>query len=431
MYKHHRRSESTRSRRPWAIFTVFFGLGSLGCLRQYSVLEDSSAGSSETTMVLTGTGELSSTGDESSCTGECPDPPLCGDGILVPPEICDDGNPSPGDGCEPDCALTPGWPCGDTACTAPEDPESCPQDCPPVVCEDGQCGVGEDAKKCPQDCVAMCGQGVCEPGEGPEQCPGDCTPGTCANNACDGEEDPSKCPEDCPSGICGNNLCEREIMEHDPMEQSFCDEDCDPQCGDGVLWGDTEACDDGNAVDDDECSNDCIKARFVFITDSTPSGDLKGIAGADAMCQGEAQGKLKGTFRAWLSDDPKNAPAVRFASADFNGWYLLPGDPKKMTPPAPVAHGWNGLTGKLSTAILRRATGVDVAEVYQVWTNTTPQGELFESALNANCNKWTSNDGGTYKGRVGQANKTDETWTGATDSGCAGGSRLYCFQVSP
>jgi len=278
----------------------------------------------------------------------------------------------------------------------------------------------------------MCGQGVCEPGESPEQCPGDCVPGTYPNNVCDEGEDPLDHPEDCKSGICGNHLCERDLMEHDPLARSFCDADCEPQCGDGVLWGDAEACDDGNPVDDDECSNDCVKARFVFLTNELHSGDLAGIDGADVICQGEAQSALKGTFKAWLSDDdPNTAPAVRFASTDFNGWYLLPGNPAQKVPPVPVAHGWKGLGGALSTPIQRRATGESVGGTYQAWTNTTPAGQLSDSAPGAHCNKWTSSDGVKYHGNVGQADKTDGTWTVATDSACGGGSRLYCFQVSP
>ncbi|GMV40003.1 MAG: hypothetical protein AMXMBFR64_17190 [Myxococcales bacterium] len=40
------------------------------------------------------------------------EPPLCGNGEPDPGEVCDDGNQVPGDGCEPNCKVTPGG-CGD------------------------------------------------------------------------------------------------------------------------------------------------------------------------------------------------------------------------------------------------------------------------------------------------------------------------------
>lgn len=32
--------------------------------------------------------------------------PFCGDGIVSAPELCDDGNPDPNDGCRPNCTFT-------------------------------------------------------------------------------------------------------------------------------------------------------------------------------------------------------------------------------------------------------------------------------------------------------------------------------------
>jgi cysteine-rich repeat protein len=40
----------------------------------------------------------------------------CGDGLPDAAEACDDGNRSAGDGCEPSCALTPGWSCKGVRC---------------------------------------------------------------------------------------------------------------------------------------------------------------------------------------------------------------------------------------------------------------------------------------------------------------------------
>src|SRR6185312_9164199 len=53
----------------------------------------------------------------------------------------------------------------------------------------------------------------------------------------------------------------------------------------------------------------------VFLTSGRFTGDLGGLAGADALCQGAASnGQLAGTFKAWLSDDLASA-ASRFTHA--------------------------------------------------------------------------------------------------------------------
>ncbi|MFT5354323.1 MAG: hypothetical protein ACI9KE_001528 [Polyangiales bacterium] len=41
--------------------------------------------------------------------------------------------------------------CGDYSCDAPEDCQSCPQDCG-SCCGNGQCEPPEDSNSCPQDC---------------------------------------------------------------------------------------------------------------------------------------------------------------------------------------------------------------------------------------------------------------------------------------
>lgn len=47
---------------------------------------------------------------EVDTTGGSEQPGACGDGTIDRVEICDDGNMTPGDGCEPDCSATPGSP---------------------------------------------------------------------------------------------------------------------------------------------------------------------------------------------------------------------------------------------------------------------------------------------------------------------------------
>ena len=171
----------------------------------------------------------------------------------------------------------------------------------------------------------------------------------------------------------------------------------------------------------------------VFVTSkNTDSGNLGGVAGADAYCEMFAKNaNLPGTYKAWLTGkDPASAPATRFGSTDFKGWYLLPSDP-----PTPVALGWADLTSPnedmpanyLQSAIHLDEAGKDVGDG-SVWANTNPDGT--QNAADSNCDDWMGGDG-DFTGVVGRAKAgiVGEVWTVDKDDTCNGGSRLYCFQV--
>jgi cysteine-rich repeat protein len=76
-------------------------------------------------------------------------PSLCGDSILSPDEECDDGNASPGDGCNGMCLIEAGW-----VCEIPGAP------CVQTICGDGflegaeECDDGnlEDGDGCSSAC---------------------------------------------------------------------------------------------------------------------------------------------------------------------------------------------------------------------------------------------------------------------------------------
>jgi cysteine-rich repeat protein len=65
---------------------------------------DSEGTTSADTTTTTTTGGLSDSGEDTGSTGG---DGICGDGLLDPGEDCDDGNDLEGDGCEPDCTLSP------------------------------------------------------------------------------------------------------------------------------------------------------------------------------------------------------------------------------------------------------------------------------------------------------------------------------------
>ena len=140
---------------------------------------------------------------------------------------------------------------------------------------------------------------------------------------------------------------------------------------------------------------------------------------------------LAGTYKAWLTDsDATTAPATRFASADFTGWYLG-------TDGTPIAHGWADLTtledndvDYLKAPIRFDQNGSDINVETTAWTNTGPDGE--QDPMNKHCANWTS---GLFalSGSFGLSSATtlNADWTLAGTLPCTSDVRLYCFQTAP
>ncbi len=377
------------------------------------------------------------------CTTECK-VAQCGDNVENKTEECDGGNTTPGDGCSASCKLEE---CGNGVIDPNEDcddskngnnDDGCNDKCELPFCGDGfpqislgeQCDLGDlndNAGLCTLKCQTSCGDDEiqsneeCDNGDanGPgKACKANCTLNVCGDGdigpgeACDDENDVEE--DACPSGLEGQ-----------------CKADAD--CRDGFLRSGVEECDDGNDIQNDNCSNNCWKPRYVFITSAFYSGDMKGVEGADAKCQTLAdEVPLSGTYKAWLtSGDAMTAPAQRFKSTEFKGWYRMPTDP-----PTLVAQGWSDLTSLnedkltyLRSAIHFDENKADVGDG-SVWTNTTQDGE--QDPENLHCDNWSSNMGGGAEGRTGRAQllTLNQDWTAEKSTPCNNGSRLYCFQVS-
>lgn len=193
------------------------------------------------------------------------------------------------------------------------------------------------------------------------------------------------------------------------------------ECGDGLVEF-PEECDDGNLIDDDECSNECVLPRFAFLSMSSVSSDFGGIEIADTLCQQDAKRSgLEGNFKAWLSDNNNASPKFRFNSEDFDGWY-------KLTNGANLAKGWIGLT---SNDLLN---WIDVFSNGQqnlitpefAWTSTKQDGTAIKGG---NCNNWKSlND--SEISIIGTIGANDSVWTVFTKAKCGSQiNRFYCFQI--
>ena len=194
------------------------------------------------------------TGGESGDTSN--NGPVCGDGIIEAAETCDDGNSTPGDGCDGNCVKADNWDC-------PKPGKPCtyhPKDsvCGNGVLEAGEtCDLGESNNKSLNDGTQGC-EATCQTTAG-WTCPGDgmaCTKdafcgdskvtGTLGEQCDDGTNDGAHgCDVDCK--VITGWKC--------PPTGGACT--VDAYCGNGKLDG-TEQCDDHNLRNYDGCSSTCF-----------------------------------------------------------------------------------------------------------------------------------------------------------------------------
>lgn len=176
----------------------------------------------------------------------------------------------------------------------------------------------------------------------------------------------------------------------------------------------------------------CVKPKKIFVTSTLYSGDLGGLAGADAKCQARAlAGGLDGKYAAWLSDST-NSAAARLSHATV---------PYVLVDGTVVAKNWTELTGGNLRAPIRLTELVDWPPIVPhpewcsstiVWTNTRDDGSLPEK--NHSCNNWTD---GTSTARDlkktgvwGRAND-ESRWSMGCETdrvGCDAKLPLYCIE---
>ncbi|MBU1123801.1 DUF4215 domain-containing protein, partial [Patescibacteria group bacterium] len=219
------------------------------------------------------------------CTNDCKDA-SCGDSIvqIVIGEECDDGNFEEGDGCTSYCSLEPGYlpVCEDTdfginysvngtlrfnrtwmsdpspifytdKCYFPTDDRSHPSEwLEEFYCDDGLRFANKN-----YECDRCC-QGRCLNPDEPvpsEGCDINCPTGS---RICKSGTDQACVPVNV--SCCGNGWIDigEECDDGNRINDDNCTNECmdNPICGDNNPQGDEE-CDDGNNVNDDECTNEC------------------------------------------------------------------------------------------------------------------------------------------------------------------------------
>jgi cysteine-rich repeat protein len=150
----------------------------------------------------------------------------CGDGVVQPPEECD----QPGSSiCDENCRALPF--CGDGDVDGDEE------------CDDGNFFGGDGCNACTRE---FCGDGAAN-NNGEEECD-------------DGNDDVGDgCRPDCTVEVCGDGIVDVDEACDDGNATvgDGCDTSCrSERCGNGVLDG-NERCDDGNDFELDFCDSDC------------------------------------------------------------------------------------------------------------------------------------------------------------------------------
>ena len=160
-------------------------------------------------------------------------------------------------------------------------------------------------------------------------------------------------------------------------------------------------------------------ALTAFVTSQTYSGNLGGVAGADAQCQqlAEAAG-LSGQYKAWLSDGT-SSPATTFTHS--TGPYVR-------TDGTQIAANWADLIdGELDVPLDRDEHQNVPPNNPGPWTGTNSDG----TSEAPNCAGWTDASGEAEDrdgGNHGCTSTNAFQWTSCGEDWCESLRPLYCFE---
>ena len=184
-------------------------------------------------------------------------------------------------------------------------------------------------------------------------------------------------------------------------------------------------CDSGSENGNSNYNDDSTR-NYIFISSSTSSGNLGGLDGADATCQSLANASTlpQGVYKAWLSS---STIAAKDRLAQSDSPYYLPNG-------ALFANNWSDIVTHNFAFTLGSGSGIDVdengnkiANPQYIWTNTTEDGSISNTAASSHCVDWSSAAG---TGAIGKNDQdTNEDWTAERNLTCAATTlRLYCIQ---
>lgn len=170
-----------------------------------------------------------------------------------------------------------------------------------------------------------------------------------------------------------------------------------------------------------DASPDCLTSscpKRVFVTQAAFTGDLGGVAGADAKCQAAGNAFIPGRqWKAWLSA-AKDSVKARFppnSSSEYVTGFNLT-----------VAVGWPSFASATHLSRIMDEMHQPPPGNDDTWTGTQPNGDAM--GVGSDCNGWTSADA-TANGVTGNAEATGEKWTNAEARDCSQEAHLYCVEL--
>ncbi len=164
--------------------------------------------------------------------------------------------------------------------------------------------------------------------------------------------------------------------------------------------------------------------KRVFVTSSGMTGNMGGIAAADAFCQSAAtNAKLSGQWLAWLSTSTQEA----IDRITHTGSYVLV-DGREV-----VANKTQLATAALTTPIAVTELGTAFVSTLgdkDIWTGTNAS---LGDGSGSSCNDWTSSVSTVFGTRGNAASATVPEWTkvpGFVNGGwgCQVNHSFYCFE---
>ncbi|MCA9715017.1 MAG: hypothetical protein KC468_10060 [Myxococcales bacterium] len=252
----------------------------------------------------------------------------------------------------------------------------------------------------------------------------------CDDGALNGEH--KQCTPKCQLATCGDGYihtdeeCDNGSANgQSPGSYGSCTANCtvDVGCGDWIVQPQNEECDEG-PWGDMNCTPHCEWfGRVMFVTQGTYTGSqIGGIAGADEICQNEAEGLLAspGSFRAWLSTGTESVSD--WIAEDMENSKIMRPDGEVVADTLALLKANN-----LNAPILVTAAGDEILNA-GVWTNTTPEGHAAsgDGENVDDCGGWETDVGFSYRG-MNMA--LDSSWTIFGDLvKCSAARHLYCLE---
>lgn len=189
----------------------------------------------------------------------------------------------------------------------------------------------------------------------------------------------------------------------------------------------------------EEPTNPPPAVRRAFVTSSTHTGNLGGLAGADAICRQRALEALlpnSGSYVAYLSDSTTDAychaQGLFGKRADNCGSATLPTDagPWLRTDGFPFAARIDEALDPIAhvyAPLCHDEIGATIQVFAQVWTSTQASGELHSTYPDP-CADWTSETGSAG---VGLSWATSVSWAVSGSAACSTAHPLICVEPGP